>query len=446
MTQESPREIEHRLNQLDPATDTDTPDTPPLEALRSAWTPHDGGQRAVLESDTRFKVVACGRRWGKTELAAYTAAAYALSHDGSLLWWVAPNYNQADVGLRTLRSILPDTIPANITRTEPKAITFPNGAEISFRSADHPDTLRGVGLDYLVVDEAAWVSPEAWHECLRPTLADTEGGMMAISTPKARNWFWKVYQRGESGDHDDYAAFRYPTRDNPHIQQSEIDAAKKSMPDRAFKAEFEAEFLPGGGTVFTELERVLADYDYREAEPEGQCVTGVDFARHQDATVIVTLDGEGTLVDFKRIEHGAWPQIQAAVERVYGRHRGRVYLDATRDNAIIADLEAEGVDVEPVHFSRQRKQELIENLITAIENGELTLPRSVDVLIRELETFEYDTTPAGNVRYGAPEGFHDDCVDALAMANNARSRGRAGAIHIDWGEIDTPRTRAWDRL
>lgn len=419
MTTPSPREIEHEIQQLKPPDEADD-SPPPIDRLRKAWIPHDGGQRDVLDASARFKIVACGRRWGKTELAAFTALEYALTNDGSLVWWVAPNYNQADVGFQTVRRVLPESVGRDLTRTEPKAIRFSNAAEISFRSADHPDTLRGVGLDYLVLDEAAWVMAEAWHEALRPTLADTGGGMMAISTPKARNWFYKVFQRGQEPDEfDAYQSFQYPTEQNPHIPPDEIDEARESIPDRAFRQEYLAEFTPGGGAVFSALENVLEDYDYREADPEGRCRTGVDFARHQDHTAIVTLDENGRLVHLDHIRGGGWPQIQAAVERGYDRYGGVCRLDATRDNKIVADLEAAGVDVDPVTFSPVKKTEMVEDLITAVENGELALPADLDVVVRELELYEYEVTPAGNVRYSAPPGFHDDCVDALALAVSA---------------------------
>lgn len=142
----------------------------------------------------------------------------------------------------------------------------------------------------------------------------------------------------------------------------------------------------------------------------------MDFARHQDHTAIVTLDEIGRLFHFDHIQGGGCPQIQAAVERAATRYGGVCRLDATRDNKIVADLEAGGVDVEPVTFSASKKAELIEDLITVVEKAELTLPADLDRLVCELEPFEYDVTPAGNVRYQAPPGFHDDCVDAVALA------------------------------
>jgi len=104
---------------------------------------------------------------------------------------------------------------------------------------------------------------------------------------------------------------------------------------------------------------------------------------------------------------------------VSDRYPGVVAVDASRDNKIVSDLEADGVNVEPVKFSAQRKRELIENLITAIESEELSAPEIPD-LRHEMQVFEYDVTRGGNLRYDAPAGFHDDTVDALALANDVR--------------------------
>ena len=383
-------------------------------AIRTAWTPHPG-QREILESDSRFRVVACGRRWGKTEMCAHEAIRY-LGEPETLVWWVAPTYDIADIGFDTVEKALPDVVVDSVKRTKPKAIDLVNGARISFRSADRPDSLRGEGLDLLIVDESAMVPERAWSAELRPTLSDTLGEMIAISTPNGRNWFHEWWQRGNSPDHPDIEAWRASTYENPHVEDSEVDAAKTELPTRVWEQEYLAEFKDESGGVFTGLDAVFTDGDPADlaADSVAPYVTGVDFARHQDWTVILTLDARGRLVEFRRLQQTSWPTIQAEVEDA-GSHGGIVAVDASRDNKIVSDLAEAGLLVEPVKFSPKRKRELIENLTTRLEAGELTLP-DVPQLRHELEIFEYDVTPSGNVRYNAPEGFTDDCVDALALA------------------------------
>jgi hypothetical protein len=275
----------------------------------------------------------------------------------------------------------------------------------------------------LVLDEAGSVPDRAWIEELRPTLSDTEGDMLAIGTPIHRNWFYQWFRRGQSDEHPEVASWQAPTEQNPHVPDEEIEKARGDMPDREFRREYLAQFLDESGGVFFDLQtRALAEYDPADVAGEPPYSTGVDFARADDYTVIVTLDATGRLVHFDRVRQVGWPEIQRRVERATDNYPGPAALDATRDNAIISNLEDAGVRVEPVEFTAKRKRNLIENLITAVENRELTLP-DMDPLVHELKVFERETTNAGSVRYGAPSGFKSDCVDSLALAVNTMGQG-----------------------
>lgn len=142
----------------------------------------------------------------------------------------------------------------------------------------------------------------------------------------------------------------------------------------------------------------------------------MDFARHHNWTVIVAIDGAGRVVEFERTQAVTWNEIEAIVRDVYERYPGVCHVDASRDNKIVEDLEQTRIPVEAVRFTTQTKREMIENLATKFEKGEVTVPEELTTLRRELEQYEYDVTSRGNVRYHAPEGEHDDCVDALALA------------------------------
>jgi phage FluMu gp28-like protein len=197
------------------------------------------------------------------------------------------------------------------------------------------------------------------------------------------------------------------------------------MPDRVFEQEYLAKFLDDAGGVFEDVRSHVEDYGL-PVDPEDAAATfaiGVDFARFEDWTVIVVLDADGRLVAFRRMRETTWYRIQSVVEQLADQYTpNSVAVDATRDNKIVADLEDAGLAVEPVNFSASRKRTLIDNLITALEGGELTLSSDAPQLINELEVFEFDRTESGKVRYSAPSGFKDDCVDALALAVEAREQ------------------------
>ena len=388
--------------------------------LRSLWEPH-AGQRAIMEHPARFRIVACGRRWGKSEMCAHLALKRALVEPNSEIWWIGPRYDDAnDYGFDNMTPLLsPAVVAGEPKRTKPRAIEFVNGSKISFRSAEREDSLRGGGVDFLVIDESGSVPERAWTEELRPTLSDTLGDMIAIGTPKGRNWFYRWYQRGQSEDHPNTASWQAPTYQNPHVPDSEIDDAEADMPERVFQQEYLAEFVDDVGGVFEAVrERTVEDYDLPvpPAEDVAGYTIGVDFARLEDYTAIVVLDPDGRLVAFDRLNQTTWRRIQSKIERLAEQYApARLAVDATRDNKIVQDLSESGLRVDPVNFSA-KKEVLIDNLATSLEGGELTLSSSANILVNELEVYEYDVTKSGQIRYSAPSGFHDDTVDALALA------------------------------
>lgn len=392
-------------------------------SVRSTWDPHPGQQK-IRESGARFRIVACGRRWGKTKLASHELFEDAAGEMDQLCWWVAPDYRIADIGFNKVKDRIPPDFIYNIKRTKPKRIDLINGSQIEFRSAGKEDGLIGEGVHSLVIDEASMTPSSAWKKELRPTLSDTMGTMLAISTPKGRNWFHDYYQRGQSDDEEfsEIESWSSPTKENPHIADSEVEAAQRELPQRIFEQEYEARFVDDSGGVFEKVrERIVSEYEWPVDTGQPPHYIGVDFARQQNWTVITVLDGEGTLVDWWRNQHISWPRIQLTVEDMYDEYGGRVFVDGSRDNKIVSDLEVAGVPVQPINFTSQKKTQMIENLILAVEKGEITIP-DIPQLITELQVMEYETTRGGNVSYHAPDedGFHDDCVDSLALANWAR--------------------------
>lgn len=207
-------------------------------------------QLSVLRSPSRFKVVCCGRRWGKTKAGLIAVVeghgppgTLQGALDGADVWWVAPTYPVASMIWRDLKHALRD---AWSSKSEvDRRIELDTGGSISVRSADRPDGLRGSGLDGLVIDEAAFVREEAWAEALRPALADREGWAMFISTPCGQNWFHDLYQRAASTP--SMERWQRPTSDNPLIPPGELEAARGEIGPYTYAQEFQAQFVTPEG-------------------------------------------------------------------------------------------------------------------------------------------------------------------------------------------------------
>ena len=188
------------------------------------------GQQEIVQSDARFRVLACGRRWGKTRLGALLCLRTGLSRGRA--WWVAPSYKMAHVGWRLVTQLAAQIPGAEIRRAD-QLVALPGGGTVQVRSADNPQALRGEGLDFLVMDECAFIQEAAWTEALRPALSDRLGHALFISTPKGRNWFWREWIRGQS-DGKEAASWTAPTSANPMptIQRAALQAKSSDFLQR----------------------------------------------------------------------------------------------------------------------------------------------------------------------------------------------------------------------
>jgi len=376
-----------------------------------------------MQDDTRHRAVPAGRRFGKTKMARGDLLEYAFENPGGYSWFVAPTDADArELGFEPLLNEIPDALLAREPkRSSPVEIYLTNGHRIQFRGATSQG--RGRGLDFVVIDEAGECPNETWKQVVRPSLLDTQGRALVIGTPKGRNWFYDLYLRGEDPKDDEVNAWQATTYDNPHIPDGDIEQERATTPERVFRQEYLAEFVSEDGEVFGEVrDRNTRPYAVEAVGGQSPYVTGIDIARQSDYLVACTLDADGMLVGFLRDRGFSWASARRRLEQYLAEFPGDAYLDATRDNAVVEDLaRAVGdVQVEAVKFTSSSKAELVENLAARLETQDIVIPEQgrgeTDALLSELEAFTYDTTAAGNIRYQAPEGYHDDCVDALALA------------------------------
>jgi len=230
-------------------------------------------QLEIFNDKHRFRVVAAGRRFGKSRLAAWLLLIEALKSNNKDVFYVAPTYQQAkDIMWGVLKELGHEVIASAHENTS--VLTLVNGRKIYLKGADRPDTLRGVGLAFLVVDEYADIKANVWEQILRPALADVQGGAVFIGTPKGRNHFYEMFKYGEAGKDEEWASFHYTSYDNPLIPAKEIEAAKSSMSSFAFRQEFMASFEAASRDIFKE-DWIIIDED----EPdEGRFFITVDLA------------------------------------------------------------------------------------------------------------------------------------------------------------------------
>ncbi len=374
--------------------------------------PHPG-QAEVHKNQARFKVLAAGRRWGKTRLGVNECLEIAAA--GGRAWWVAPNYKMSEVGWRPLRRI-GGKIGAEIRKVD-RQIVLPNGGEVTVRSADNPDTLRGEGLDYIVIDECAFVPEEAWTEALRPALSDREGGAIFISTPKRRNWFFRLYQQGLNGD-GNWKSFQFPTSANPYIAPAEIEAARETLPADIFRQEYLAVFLEGEGAVFRNINACIHAPDPCGVHEGHQIMAGVDWGKHDDFTAI-SIGCRDCRVEiahdrFNKIDYAFQRGRLETVFRKYNVQRAMIELNSIGEPNFEM-LQRDGLPVMGFQTTATTKPPLIENLALALQSEDWQFQPD-PIWTGELEAYEMKVNPVTNrTTYSAPEGMHDDTVVARAL-------------------------------
>ena len=233
-------------------------------------------QQEVWNDSSRFKIVAAGRRCGKSYMAAWTLLIKALQADKGWTLYVAPTQNQArQILWRQLLEIAHPVIKkSHINNLDIELI---NGQTIGLRGSDRPDTMRGLSINYVVLDEYADMKPEVFEEILRPALSDLQGPALFIGTPKGRNHFYDLYRYAEISNDPEWRSWHFTSYDNPFLKESEINAAKRSMSSYAFRQEFMASFESKGSEMFKE------DWIKFGDEPDnGDYYIAIDLAGFED--------------------------------------------------------------------------------------------------------------------------------------------------------------------
>lgn len=389
------------------------PKLPPLHA----------GQQKVRDSEARWKILCAGRRFGKTRLGVQMCMEVALK--GGRAWWVAPTFSIARVGWRDIAASaksFPREIEPNVSLANMQ-IDLPNGGSIAVRSADNPQRLRGEGLDFLVMDEAAFVKPEVWQEVLRPTLTERKGSALFISTPIGRNnWFYDLWEVAEEADN--WERFKFATTDNPRIDPSEVEAARKEVGSIVFAQEYLAEFVDAGQGM---LRPEWLNYFVQVPDEAGniKCVVEgseyylkalkkfgvVDLAtttnKDSDYTVItsfaVTPDNRLLVIDMQR-QKLEGPDIIPAIKRSIDKNKLE-YVGIERQGfqtTIIQMAQRSGIRVKDLKSDKDKVTRALP-LSARMESGDVFLLRDTHWLPemeREIMTF--------------PAGAHDDIIDTLS--------------------------------
>jgi hypothetical protein len=430
------------------------------------WIPHDGQRRFWL-SCAQSKIAACGRRWGKSECAAYDLATFALFYPHSKQLVVSPTYDQSRIIGAKLADLAAHPLLkscAKSTQSPAPQVSFGDSVILIRTAGDDGRNLRGHSAHRIFVDEAAFLDGQIIDDVLAPMLADTAGDLILLSTPFGKNHF---YRRFAAASHPlptplfpsdeakrspgegvpsiqnpppPSASFQFPSWTNPYVDIDYINTQRLQMPDFRFNTEYGAQFVDLLTRPFSsdDIHACLMP-DFPPLMSKGGwrvgSVVGCDLGKLQDYTVLIALaptsrlpadplspphPSSYTVIGFQRFARLSWPQQKAKIASFCNQWNAEVLaLDATGlGDPIADDLRAVGLPVQPMKLAADSKSLLVESLAVALTKHEVRFP-PIPELIHELEVFEAVPLPSGQIRYTAPQGMHDDCVCALALALRA---------------------------
>lgn len=382
------------------------------------YKPH-AGQKAFHADASRFRVLACGRRWGKTIACVNEIVSFAWGHPGTMNWWVAPVYEQAEMAMDMILNHFPDVIEYS-NRSKMMLIlknktASRRGAEIRFKSAEKMNNLRGWGVDFLVMDEAAYVKEEAWVEALRPTLSDKRGRAVFIGTPQGKNWFFDIFKLGMDDKQDNYASFKFSSQSNPHFPPEEWEEVKEAMPDTIFLQEYEAEFLERAGSVYVDWDRRTCVVPPFEIPPNWYIFAGVDFGYTNPFSVVwIAIDEKGVYWVFDEY-YQPKRSMNEHIASIKGRgHAAQMFYGDASGPQFMNEMSRRGLFIAPANRDVLMG---INRVAELLKTGRLKVFENCQNVCREFEVYQWEPKKRGTrMNIEKPLKVDDHAMDAIRYA------------------------------
>jgi hypothetical protein len=390
------------------------------------FSPHKGQKQVIdqfADSNHKFGIVATGRQFGKSLLAQNLMLYWLLQTPKQKGAWITPVYNQCKKIFQELTSAAHDIITSQ--NKADLTITFINGSTLQFLSTDNYNTIRGFSFNFMVIDEAAFIKEEAINEAVLPTLTALGKKCLIISTPKSKNWFYNYFIKGNSPN-DNYISFKGISSDNPYVSKDFLEDQYKSLPIDIFKQEYLAEFTDAGNDVFTNLDLVCILNEYGQPKRNERYYIGIDTGIQSDFTVCAIQSESGRIENVIRLNGSTFEEIGNTIIRECSRWNiAGGYCETNGIGlAMYEILKSKIKKLQSFTTTQSSKQEMVRKMIYDIQEGNVEMPSKqlLPELFNEFSSYTYKTSANGNISFSHPNGLKDDIVDAIMLANLARTK------------------------
>ena len=385
--------------------------------------------QALDRPEIMYVIVPTGRQFGKTTCGENQAVKWGVEEKWNV-GWISPTYKQCKKVFREMLNNLGDcpafSKPPNLS----DLIIYWHGGQTIFYSAEAYYSIRGESFDAVILDEFRDYKEGAWEYGIKPTLAVKGKKVLVISTTRGKGNLYTLSQMGK--DSPRYKTITATSYDNPYANKSEIDDARRTLPDHIFRQEYLAEFLEDGSEVFPNIKESV-----KTGSITSKCFAGVDLGRADDYTVLTIVDSNNNEIFCERWRHMEWSKIISNVVTNLNKFKPYTLVESNGAQDAIYERIRDSVNygkgkIEPFITSQKSKQEVVENLIVAFEQKEIGIIGN-EWQIGELQSFSYEyNVKTRQIKYSAPVGLHDDYVMSRAIANHAlknlRSSGKYNIV------------------
>jgi hypothetical protein len=385
---------------------------------------------ACLNPNVFYIVAVIGRQFGKTTIAENLAIYWALDKKCVNIYWVSPTDSQAQKCFKDIKNSIVES-GCIFSSKQPKGdteIVFKNGSKILFRSAASEDSLRGQSVDYMILDEAAFIKKDTVETILLPMLSVMGKKCLFISTPKGKNYLYEYFLNGKKLPK--WKSLRFSTYDSPYANADLINMFKETLPTKLFQQEVEAEFVDSS-SIFNNISEVQVLDVLKEPIPGAKYWAGIDIGLINDASVLSVIDELGNLVRYWRWEKMESPELIKTIVEINNKWQFQnVAIENNNQGlTIYQELKRKMDNIIEFNTNSKTKPEIINVLIHLFNMKAFKIIKD-EYLRIELEAFLFKQNSNGNIKFGAESGFHDDCIMSLAIARWCYDNKKGGPVKI----------------
>jgi hypothetical protein len=381
--------------------------------------PHNKQKQIIselLNPDMFLILAVIGRQFGKTCLAENMAIFWSINNPNTTIFWVSPTDSQAQ---KVYKEIVNAIIGSGCIKSKkmPKGdteIVFHNGSKILFRSAMSEDSLRGQSVDYMILDEAAFIKKDVFDTILLPMLSVRGKKCFICTTPKGKNWIYEYYLK--ANDILNWKSFRFSTYDSPYANADIINMFKETLPDKLFRQEIEAEFVDSS-SIFNNIGDIMCLNKTISPIPGETYYAGVDIGLINDASVLSILNSDGDVVNYFRWTDIESPDLINEILKLNNIWKFNVIGIESNNQGltIFQELKRKIKNIIDINTNQKTKPEMINRLVHLFNMREIKMIKD-DYLKIEFESFIFKQMNNGAIKFMADYGFHDDCVMSVAVA------------------------------